>query len=321
MGDGKAYDNMEQQVDITCEACHFPRLYRVNEADSKGARLAFLNKKTPPVTEALIGFTKKGTPLYNLQKKGEKVLLYRKLDGQPLEMGLTSQDKPYHKMKGHSRLSCQACHSAWTPQCYGCHLTFRENAFQEDWITGRELPGRWKEARSYLRFSKPALGLRAGNRIFPVSPCQVFVSVFDKAGEYRKRKSFHTLTMSGFDPHTTLKSSRTCLECHGDPKVLGLGEGALCRQKDQWIFRPTYDASASGIGASFPLDGFVNLDGTPLQTGSIKGTRAFNKEELDRILSVNACVGCHSRYEDPIFKDFAESRKRFRAGKGLPCLQ
>jgi hypothetical protein len=33
------------------------------------------------------------------------------------------------------------------------------------------------------------------------------------------------------------------------------------------------------------------------------------------------CVGCHDDYGDKIYKDFGQSKRRFRSGeKGLPCL-
>ena len=171
-------------------------------------------------------------------------------------------------------------------------------------------PGRWKEARSYLRFSRPALGIRDGHETFPISPCQEFVSVFDKSGRYLEEATFSIMNISAFDPHTTAKKSRGCLECHQDPKVIGLGEGILHQKGGKQVFRPTYDSSSSGMDVSFPLDGFVNLSGEPLQSGSGKGVRPFNKEEINRILSVDPCLGCHNRYDDKIYANFKESNKR-----------
>jgi len=244
-------------------------------------------------------------------------------------MDIQSSNNPHHRLKGHERLSCQACHSIWIPQCYGCHLTYKKSEKQKDWINNEMSPGRWKEARSYLRFSKPALGIRDGDETFPISPCQEFVSVFDKSGRYVEEESFSIMNISAFDPHTTAKKSRECLECHQDPKVIGLGEGILHQKGGKQVFRPTYDSSSSpprtgsstGMDVSFPLDGFVNLSGEPLQSGSGKGVRPFNKEEIDRILSVDPCLGCHNRYDDKIYADFKESKRRFEMEGGVPCLK
>jgi len=49
--------------------------------------------------------------------------------------------------------------------------------------------------------------------------------------------------------------------------------------------------------------------------------RPFNKEEIDRILSVDPCLGCHNRYDDKIYADFKESKRRFEMEGGVPCLK
>lgn len=319
MGDGIEYDSMKPQVDITCEACHIPRFSRVSGEDELARRLAFLNRKVPDVEGKLIGQTRKGTPLYNLQRVEDRLFFFRKMDGRPVEMDIPFSKRPDHYLPGHERLSCQACHSAWMPQCYGCHLTYRKSRRQKDWLTGNERPGKWKESRSYLRFSRPALGINEDSRVSPISPCQVFASLFDESDRYRKDKSFKVLTVSAFDPHTTAKRSRECIECHGDPKTLGLGEGAFLRRGGKWLLRPTYDSISSGLGISFALDGFTSLNRAAPDTGTVVAPRAFNQAEIERILSVNACLGCHDRCEDKIYRDFPGSRRRFETDTGLPC--
>lgn len=321
MGEGKRYEDMSEQVDITCRACHSPRFMRVSDRESKAYRLASLNNQVPDTLGRMIGVSKKGTPLYNLQKWGGKVYLFRKKDGRALSMDMDSGDRPYHNLKGHERLSCQSCHSPWVPQCYGCHITYRKGESQWDWISGRITKGRWEEKRSYLRFSSPALGVRKDSKVFPLSPCQVFVSVFDESGGYEGDLSFRYFTVSAFDPHTTSKGSRTCRDCHADPKTLGLGEGRLYRSSGRLRFRPTYEPGSSGMGIQFPLDGLVDTKGDPLQVDTFKGIRSFNKKELERIYSVAPCLGCHQEYDDPIYEDFQASLRRFRRGEDLPCAR
>ena len=321
MGDGHLYDKMADQVDITCEACHSPRFASKPEAESLANRLAFLNGKILKPEKKPMGFTRKGTPLYNLQEVNGKAVFYRKMDGQALKLQVTGDlKKAHHNLKGHDRLSCQACHSAWIPQCYGCHLIYQKSALQKDWITGKKTLGKWKETRSFLRFRKPTLGLHGDGRIYPLSPCQVFFSPLDDAGQFIKTESFTNLNLSAFDPHTTRGKSRTCIDCHADPKTIGLGEGILYQHKGKRLFRPTHRASDHGSDLSFPLDGFVNLAGKPLQAGAKNGVRPFDLEEIDRILSVEPCLGCHSTYEDRIYRDFPKSMKRFKTDEGLPCV-
>ena len=321
MGDGHLYGKMADQVDITCEACHSPRFGTNPEAEALADRLAFLNGKIPKPEKKPVAFTRRGTPLYNLQKVDGKTVFYRKMDGRALRLqGAPDPEKAHHNLKGHDRLSCQACHSAWIPQCYGCHLTYRKSALQKDWITGKKTPGKWKEARSYLRFSKPALGVRNRDRVYPLSPCQVFFSPLDDADQFLADESFTNLNLSAFDPHTTRGKSRSCIDCHTDPKSMGLGEGILHQTGGKRVFRPTHRASDHGRGLPFPLDGFVNLEGNALQTGAKNGVRPFDQEEIQRILSVEGCLGCHNTYEDKIYRDFPESLKRFETDAGLPCV-
>jgi len=321
MGDGQEYDSMRGQMDITCQACHSPGFSRVESVESLAARLALLNRRVPHVVDKDVGLSKKGTPLYNLQRDGGSVVFFRKMDGAPITMKIPREAKRHHGLRGHERLSCQACHAAWMPQCYGCHLTYRPSEQQTDWLTRKPSPGRWQEARTYLRFSRPALGIREDRAVVPISPCQLFVSVYDGSNAYQKDRSFQVMNLSAFDPHTTTAGSRTCPECHEDPKVLGLGEGILHRKEAQRTFRPTYDAAAAGLGVSYPLDAYVTPDGDLLQAAAGNGVRPFDRDEIDRILGVAPCLGCHAGYDDPIYRDFQESLRRFREEAELPCLK
>ena len=319
MGDGKAYDRMRDQVDITCRACHDPVFTAESAPDDLARRLVSLNRQVPSLSGERPARTAGGTPLYNLRAAPGGARFYRKNDGVALDMKLASPAKPHHRLPGHKRLSCQACHSAWIPQCYGCHIDYRPDETQHDWITGEDRPGRWRETRSYIRFSEPALGVAATGRISPVAPCQVFVSFFDDAGQHLPGQSIRTLTMSAFDPHTTGAASRTCLDCHVNPKTIGLGEGILNRRDGGYAFRPTFDSAASGLGISFPLDAYVTPAGEPLQTDSREGVRPFNREEIGRTLGVAPCLGCHDTYDDSVYGDFTGSLERFESDEGLPC--
>jgi hypothetical protein len=313
MGDGLHHEDMDTQLDITCEACHMPK-FSSNEPDLAAAeRLTRLNERVPAPDGEAVALTKKGTALYNLRQKGGKVIFYRKADGARIELDTPSSQKSYHRMSGHERLSCQACHSGWMVQCYGCHLTYRESVPQVDWLTGAASEGRWEEKRGHARFENPALGIRGGgSRVYPLSPCQVFFS-YDGKGERGDGRPFKVLSVSAFDPHTTAKSSRSCRECHGDPKALGFGGGQLEGGDD--------DAPSPGPAKDFPLDAFLDSTGETLQTNPHDGTRPFTRAEAASILFVNLCVGCHDDYGDKIYEDFGKSKRRYRSGEEtLPCL-
>jgi hypothetical protein len=201
-------------------------------------------------------------------------------------------------------------------QCYGCHLTYRESGRQVDWLTGVASEGSWEEKRGYARFENPALGIRgSGSRVYPLSPCQVFFS-YDGKGERGDVRPFKFLSVSAFDPHTTAKPSRSCRECHGDPKALGFGGGPVAGGE-----REDNGAPAPGPAKDFPLDAFLDSTGETLQTNPHDGTRPFTRAEVASILFVNLCVGCHDDYGDKIYEDFEKSKRRYRSGEEtLPCL-
>ncbi|NDY43729.1 amino acid ABC transporter substrate-binding protein, partial [Dissulfurirhabdus thermomarina] len=67
------------------------------------------------------------------------------------------------------RLSCQACHSTWVPQCYGCHVRADRSQAMLDKVAARETPGRWSEFRSFMRHESPPLG-RKGDEVVILVP-------------------------------------------------------------------------------------------------------------------------------------------------------
>jgi hypothetical protein len=256
------------------------------------------------------------SPLYHISAEADgNMILYRKRDGKAIPFRRLGKPE-VHKAPYHERLSCQACHSQWIPQCYGCHeMVFRQTG-QRDWLTGKRSPGRWQEGRSYLRFRKPTLGVWPDNRIGPFAPgCQVFIHVFDENGDYLPQDYSRHLVMAGFDPHTTALDSPACERCHLDTKVIGLGEGALQVGRREPVFEPVYDVVGSGLDVEHALDTFVSPRGKPLQRASRKDSRPFNGEELTRILRVGLCTSCHDQYDDPVYRDYDTAFKRFMAGE------
>ena len=321
MGDGNAYTRMEKQVDITCNSCHNPDLKKLGPVGELADRLIRGNGIELPLNKEEGVLSPKGSPLYHLRVSSDhEILLYRKRDGKEIRFRRLKEGE-IHRAAYHHRLSCQACHSAWMPQCYGCHVALLKGEKQKDWLTGERRDGRWVEGRTYLRFQRAPLGIWPNGQIGPFAPgCQIFLDIFDENGKHQPEHSHLSLTMASFDPHTTNTSAPTCMDCHLDPKILGLGDGSLRIAKDGLRFSPIYDSQASGLGLPFPLDAFVSPEGKPLQKTSREESRPFNNEELNRITRVAPCLTCHDRYEDPVYRSFKKSLKRFYDGKSL-CME
>ena len=322
MGDGKLYSHQEEQVDINCRVCHDPVFSHDDPDPALTLRLIRANGRRryhPLASGDSFILSPRKSPLYHIEEGDDgQLILYRKKDGKPVSFKRPSTPE-IHRAAYHGRLTCQACHSRWIPQCYGCHETRFDQGEQRGWLTGQKSPGRWVEGRSYLRFRRPVLGFWQEGRVGPFAPgCQVFIDVFDDRGRHRPEKTSRHLVMAGFDPHTTALQSPACEDCHLSPKALGLGEGELKITRDGLVFNPVYRSALSGFNIDFPLEAFVSDKGIPLQQASRACARPFNLEELKRITRVGLCLPCHDRYDDVIFNDFTKAFARFIAGK-TPC--
>ena len=318
MGDGQEHEYMQEQTEISCEMCHEPEFEPVRSKDDLAGSLTGLNRAVPQLDGADIVYSPKGAPLYHLRSIGREAVLFRKLDGRPVPMESTDLSQPHHTMSGHERLSCQACHSRIMPQCYGCHLEYRRDRFQRDKLSGQETRGRWEEGRSYMRLVQPILGVD-GQEIKPFAPCQVMVSVFDRQGRHQPQADKAIPAMTTFDPHTTSKASRTCIDCHLNPKTLGLGQGHLYTGKEQVTVQTLYNSQESNIGLQVAPEAFVGLGGSQLHTTSRPSRRPLNRDELAAALRPGPCLGCHDRYVDPVYEDFEASIRLLQAGKALDC--
>ncbi len=295
MGDGTGYAHYEEQLEIKCESCH----------------------PASPIQAAKIGLTRKNNKMTNIEKDENSFVLVNRLNGkkQPLKPARPG----ICNFSGHKRLTCESCHSAWVPQCYGCHVKRDMRETHLDKLSMKETAGWWQEGRSYLRYEEPMLAVW-GNEIVVVTPgCQDIVTLVDEEGRADRR--FNRLTMAAINPHTTQAKGRACPECHINSKTLGLGQGTVSYENSKWLFTPASQGVTTEIGPTPPLDAFGSIDGHALQHGSRPDLRPFNREELGRILRVGLCLECHKEYNDPAYKNYGPEtrcRKGIRDKKMSP---
>ena len=307
MGDGKEHLHMEGAVDISCNDCHNPT-FKSAKNYPKASLLAFLNGNIP-IPKTIAVTKKKDTPLYNIQKDGSKIALYRKKDGKKFFITKLSANS-YHTQDFHKRLDCTACHSAWIPSCYGCHEVYFKDGKQYDWIKAKKTKGAWMELRSYLRYESPTLAIGYNKKIMPTAPgCQVLMNIYDKNGSFSQ--PFHSFAYGAWDPHTTSKKSRECIDCHFNPLTIGLGNGVLKFENSKIKFMPFFDSNRSGLPISYPIDALISKDGKQFQSFSRNSARGFNKDEVKKIVNAYKCIICHSSYSDKIYKDFNKSKELF----------
>jgi predicted CXXCH cytochrome family protein len=265
----------KQAVDIRCTDCH-----NISRTISPGQwpdqYRALLPRIPYPVeTETRIPVTANGTPLWNIELRGEDAWLHHKLTDDRLHIP-PYRDDEHPLAQEHSRLSCTSCHSQWAPQCYGCHLDYNASEPQYDHIAGQDTAGRWSSQRSDIHNDLPPMGVNASNRIVAVVPGMIKTITHPDQPEPRFARRFAEI-----EPHTT-GPSRSCVSCHRSSTALGLGEGKLQLAEDGRIqFKPVRTLLDDGL----PADAWTSLERSARNRGSTT-LRPFSSQEMGRILAV-----------------------------------
>ena len=318
MGDGQIHGRMKDQIEIRCEDCHgtydkAPTTVRFSQYHPLMASLVRSSPKLDVRDGDEILVSSKGNPMPHVKKTERGIILTGKLTGKEHKVNVITGKKNGHQIKGHERLECDSCHSAWSPQCYGCHQLLDFSQKGVDHLTGKMTPGLWAEGRTYFRFERNIYGINSNGRVGILVPgCQVWNSVTAPDGKVigpydsaimKLRNGKSSIAMGPTHPHTTRKEVPRCVDCHLDPKALGLGDGRIKydRISKTIEIQPVYDSAASGLGIDYPLDAVVDSQGVALQGTSHKLSRGFNKEELQRIIAIGPCLACHDRYDDPVW--------------------
>jgi hypothetical protein len=308
MGDGFSYRNMYRQTEVACENCHGsasepPRFREITRENEEALRESRSYKEPARLGTRMIQ-TSKGRSYSNVFFRGNAVWLQEKRSGK-LHLSKVITGTPAHTVAGHKRLECYSCHSQTSVQCYGCHTTYDKGGHSMDFIKGSTTPGAFSETEDYRMLYPFPLAINQRGRISPVTPgCQTFLSVTEEDGsnsrtEYVSRfKGRRQLRFAPFYSHNTVKKAIGCAECHGNPAFLGFGQHVI----EGANIRGTLICEHSD---SKPLDGFLTMEGGRVRAYSAitrEDSRPLNGREVKRALSVNLCLPCHSRPDDPIYR-------------------
>ena len=246
MGIDSSGQRSSRGIDIQCGDCHFDG---VGSTEKFNTRLEHLSTHSRPVS---------------LRLKNSNAILQ-----------VPRYTSSSHTLsEEHARLSCDACHSQWAPQCYGCHISYDKSGSQYDYLEKSVTAGRWKEKRWMTLSGLPPLGVDKENRIRPFVPGMIFTLEHPELKTPMKKRLFSPLA-----PHTIGKS-RSCQSCHCDSHALGLGSGKFTRPDDTWAFTPTLKPMEDGI----PEDAWHSWDKQGEGSSTQPGARPFNPEEIQRIL-------------------------------------
>ncbi len=246
MGDGNIYGHMDQATKIACQTCH----------------------GTPTARASLVDFD--NIPLDNVARDPDgRIAVTSKVDGSVHRtfeaMDITDPSSPFYNpvaacamngnhLKDNGGLECFACHTSWTPNCFGCHFERNEQ------LSGLNLMTREMEVgkastnnKMFVALQQFMLGANSAGRISPyIVGCQPIADVtapdgskildFAMPGTVNGKSG---LAMQPVNPHTIRGPGevRTCAECHRAPASLGLGSGNYSLARTH-----AYVAGTSGVG-------------------------------------------------------------------------
>jgi hypothetical protein len=296
MGDGENHRHQEEALRVQCRDCHpagKPAAAAISELPDRESRMIAWLREYDAGNRVLLT-EKKSSPLLNTRVDSlGGIWLTGKMDNR---LHLSKPASPEcSRGEGHRRLSCESCHTAWVPQCIGCHNTFERQTPGFDLLTGRQITGTWIEFAGNAMPELPVLGVseKAESRIVTAVPGMI-LSIDKESFEKGKGQGFHRLYAPA-SAHTTQRNSRSCTSCHNDPLAIGYGRGELryllSGGKGKWQFTPRFAASP---GDGLPEDawsGFLQEAVPPFATRDY--LRPFNVKEQRAILTVGSCLTCH----------------------------
>ena len=327
MGDGSIAAHENDAIRISCADCH---------ARGKTATREFA--QLDPETQQIVAMRKLNEPGRRFVATGSGAVSYPNMfmesAGHPALLPANSktllQPKPRAEVCAgeiHKRLECNACHTAWAPQCVTCHTSFDRRAQGWDHLAGKDVSGSWQEQPGEYLADAPVLGVErvtsadgtSRERITTFIPGMI-LQLDAPSGSGKNATRFARL-FAPSSAHTIATRARDCRSCHANPAALGYGRGqlkyAVNGRSAEWDFRPGY---AGGLEDGLPSDawiGFLQEPGT--NTTTRKEARPFTLEEQRRILLVGACLACHSEKDRRIARVFADF-KDYRSALSRKCV-
>lgn len=303
MGKGDIVAHKQVQLQLRCEDCHTRQFASTAAAalDPETQKLLQLRKWTLASGQKLAA-TRTGDPLVNVIVEADgRGRMRSKRTGKSAELRppLAVCDHG----KGHDRLSCSSCHTAWAPRCASCHTTFDRAAEGFDHVGQKFVKGAWQESSGAFEAAPPTLGIRTDPRdaAHPAGVVDTFVPGMileldrNRAAGGRPDPVFRRLYARTFS-HTVRREARSCESCHSDPVALGYGRGALrydvTGETGHWRFTPEHERlGTDGLPADAWI-GFLQTRGDMVSTRD--DVRPFTLEEQRRVLRVGSCLTCHA---------------------------
>ena len=266
-GDGQVYAKRHYEVEVRCESCHGTPDKVATGVTAQGRRLRNVFVAEAPNPTGLVTLVSK------LTGKVHPVPQLATLPTQP------AGHEPQHL----ARTECFACHTAWAPTCYGCHIKADYTAYQRpvqvafDHLKEEYAKQGWFRLTAGVRFAdpEPVLGLNWRGKVVPFVPrAQPVFTYVNPQGQTEYAFKKFGFAHNPIVPHTVVRQSRTCESCHGNARALGLGLYTSREHPKLEEFQQPRD---------FHWDRIVDEAGVPVQATTVEGARPLNREEMDRI--------------------------------------
>ncbi len=302
MGDGKFYEHKEEQILVKCEDCHSiekQQTMTLDEFDFESKKIAEINGINDEKRK-FIKVKKSQTPLINtFLENSRKPKLVGKRNNKIYD--LNPPKFVCVAAESHNFLSCNSCHTAWSPQCVGCHTEHQPGTEGFDLLENKDTDSTWVEFHGDFFAELPTLGVREENengKIHKVIETFIpgMIMTLDKSNY--KNETPELLFKRLFAPsvaHTIQKESRSCESCHNNSLALGYGRGNLeyiiHNKIGRWIFEPEFRISEFDNLPEDAWIGFLNTRSKNMATR--ENVRPFSIEEQKNILTVGACLTCH----------------------------
>ncbi len=314
MGDGKHATHKEDAVHVQCIDCHptgKPNSLIISNLPDRESQLIAYLRKCDPKTRVVITSSGK-YPLMNSRVDSTgNISFMDKLTG---KKHLSKPALPVcTKGKGHSRLSCETCHTSWVPQCVGCHNVFEKETKGFDLLTNKQTIGTWVEFAGKNFARAPVLGIseKIESKVVTAMPGMVMTIDRESFGKGEGNK-FHRLYAPS-SGHTTVREARNCKSCHNNPLAIGFGEGELSYRisgnAGKWSFEPKF---AINEHDSLPEDAWTGFLKEAKGLNSTRSwLRPFTVKEQQHILEVGSCLTCHdgkSKVMERALEDYSKIR-------------
>lgn len=330
MGNGQSYLHEEQAVTLQCSDCHYkesPNTLSYDELDEESL-LVWLHRNYSHDDKLILKVEKDGHPLVNtyVDTLGNAFLISK--NAKSLHE-IKPQSQICSRDNAHQDISCSTCHSSWVPRCIGCHNEFDADETQAfDLLDRKYVKGQWKEYVAEFGSSLPAMGVREHGEEKQIEPAVPGMILTIDHGSFKGLPegddiSFHRLYAPN-SPHTTIKEVRDCKSCHVNSASIGYGNGSLTYEltnnTGKWKFTPEY---ALNEYDNLPEDAWIpfleNISDTIINS-TRSDFRPFTVSEQKRILTVGACLQCHSDDSDVMKRSIIDGLPRVMKDLTKECI-